>query len=273
LSREVRPHAIRIERVHLCDGRHTPPKRTHRPALALRVDCTVVEPELAHWLASQRSAIEREAASRAGALDPASPEAEALRRFRSFALLALVRGAATPSLEGLRVSLRRAARAIDAWVQAACALAGPDADAVLARLSALRAEFVTALSASAPARIAAGTATPSARRAVASAIDRIADLFLAADAESGAIVDANPATCALLGIARPELLTRSLDELAAQSERSLARALLDAIGESGETQRLRLTLLDASGSGVALDFRATRFVARGRTLALLLGRP
>jgi PAS domain S-box-containing protein len=243
-----------------------------RWAASLRRKLARVEAALAHWLAQQRVAIEREAARATGALDPASSEAEALRRFRSFALLALARGAAAPSLEGLRVSLRRSARAIDTWIDAACALAGPDAQKVREPLATLRAQFVAALSASSAARSASATPTPSARRAVASAIDRIADLFLAADADTGAIVDANPAACALLGLARPELLTRTLDSLSAPGDRAICAELLDAIAEGGEPQRSRLALLDSTGGATQLEVRVTRFVARGRTLALLLGR-
>jgi PAS domain S-box-containing protein len=231
-----------------------------------------VEAALAHWLAEQRGAIEREAARVAGALDPAGPEAEALRRFRSFALLDLERGAATPSLEGLRVSLRRGARAIDAWIDAAATLAGPDGQRVRETLAALRVRFVTALGASAPQRAANGAHTPSARRAVPAAIDRVADVFLAADAESGAIVDANPAACALLGLARPDLLARTLDSLAAPGDRAGWAQLLDAASEGADVQRAALAVLDATGAAACLDVRATRLRARGRTLALLVAR-
>ena len=41
---------------------------------------------------------------------------------------------------------------------------------------------------------------------MAAAIDRVCDGFLAIDAESGRVVDANPAAGALLGIARDALL-------------------------------------------------------------------
>jgi PAS domain S-box-containing protein len=238
-----------------------------------RVKLRIVEPGLARWLAEQRIAIEREAARAAGALDPASPEAEAMRRFRSFVLLSLARGEASPSLEGLRVSLRRAARAIDAWLEAARTLAGPDGEAVRVPLAALRAQFVAALGASAPARLAAGAATPSARRAIPSAVDRIADVFLAADTDSGAIVDANPAACALLGLARPELLTRTLADLCAPVSRPACHALLDALAESPEPQRTALALLDASATPIPHDLRVTRITARGRPLAILIARP
>ncbi|MBM4383890.1 MAG: PAS domain-containing protein, partial [Deltaproteobacteria bacterium] len=103
----------------------------------------------------------------------------------------------------------RTARALDAWIAAVARLAPLELKAQAA-LAPLRAQFVAALAASQPARRAAGIVTASARRAVPGAIDRIADAFLAADAESGAIVDANPAACALLGLARPELLAREL---------------------------------------------------------------
>lgn len=232
-----------------------------------------MEPALAHWLVAERLAIEREAARGDGALDPASPEAEALRRFRSFALSALSRSAAEPALEGLRVSLRRAAGSLDAWVQAAGRVAGPDAAKVLEPLGELRARFVAALAASAPARRSGGTPTPSRRRAVPVAIDRIADVFLAVDCDSGAVLDANPAACALLGLARPELLERDLLSLAPEAERATWAQLLDALTEGAEPLRAIATLCDASGASAALDVRATRHAPRGRALALLVGRP
>jgi PAS domain S-box-containing protein len=232
-----------------------------------------VEPALAQWLVAERVAIERESARAAGALDPASAEAEALRRFRSFALLALARGAAQPSLEGLRVSLRRSASAIDAWVQAAGTLAGADRTKVVEPLRALRAQFIAALSGGAHARRASSAPTPSARRAVSGAIDRVADVFLAVDVDSGMVVDANPAACALLGLSRPELLARELDALAAPAERAAFRLLLDAMAEGSEPQLARAALLDASGSCAPLDVRVTRHAVRGRTLALFVCRP
>jgi PAS domain-containing protein len=228
---------------------------------------------LARWLAEHRSQIEREAAAMAGRVDPASPEAEALRRFRSFVLLALSQGAASPALDGLRVSVRRAAGCVDAWVQAAAGIAGPDGAGVAGALAPLRAQFVAALSATAQARLASGAAAPSARRAVSAAIDRIADVYLAVDAESGAIADAKPAACAALGLSRPEVLARRIHELAPPEARTGWSALLDAMAEGAEPQRAALALRDASGSAAELDVRATRFTARGRTLALLLCRP
>jgi PAS domain S-box-containing protein len=232
-----------------------------------------VEPALAHWLVAERLAIERAVACVSGPLDPASPDAEALRRFRSFALSALSNGAAEPALEGLRVSLRRASAAIDAWVQAAGRIAGADGAKVVEPLGALRARFVAALASSAPARLRSGAATPSSRRAVSAAIDRIADLFLAVDCDSGALLDANPAACALLGLARPDLLARDLASLAPEAEQAVWSQLLDAVAEGGEPTSACTVLHDANGDDARLEVRATRHALRGRTLALFVCRP
>ncbi len=234
---------------------------------------------LADWLVSQRSAIDREAVRAAGALAPASAEAEALRRFRSFALLALARGAAEPALEGLRVSSRRSAAAIEVWIQAASALAAasglaaPEAERVRAQLDPLRARFCAALGGTAPARRAAAAPTPSQRRAVPAAIDRVADVFLAVDVDSRAVVDANPAACALLGLSRPELLAKEIGALADASQQETWLAMLDSLAEGAEPRRARAALTDAGGVAVTLDVLATRAPTRGRTLALLVARP
>ena len=57
----------------------------------------------------------------AGGVPPAaSPEAEALRRLRSFAASALMHGdEATPALDGLRVDLARTGPLLLAWLEAA----------------------------------------------------------------------------------------------------------------------------------------------------------
>ena len=56
---------------------------------------------------------------------PASPEAEALRRFRSFSASALLRGkAGAPALDGLRPNERRVMALLDAWLEAASSVAG-----------------------------------------------------------------------------------------------------------------------------------------------------
>jgi PAS domain S-box-containing protein len=232
-----------------------------------------VDSALADWLVSQRTAIEREAGRGAGPLAPASAEAEALRRFRSFALLSLARGEAEPSLEGLRVSSRRSAAAIDSWIGAASALAGPDGERVRTRLDPLRARFCAALGATAPARRAAGTVTASQRRAVPAAIDRVADVFLAVDVDSRAVVDANPAACALLGLSRPELLATEIGALVDVTHREAWHAMLDSLAEGAEPRRARAALKDGSGAPITLDVRATRAFTRGRTLALLVARP
>ena len=66
--------------------------------------------ELASWLVANRHPIECAMAARLGpaAPGPGTAESEALRRFRSFASTALLRGRQTaPALEGLRVNERR----------------------------------------------------------------------------------------------------------------------------------------------------------------------
>ena len=69
-----------------------------------------VNRDLANWLMSKRIEIERVMQARLGAAAPAAagPEAETLRRFRTFVSTAMVRGAAPrPVLEGLRPNERR----------------------------------------------------------------------------------------------------------------------------------------------------------------------
>jgi PAS domain S-box-containing protein len=107
---------------------------------------------------------------------------------------------------------------------------------------------------------------------VPSAIDRIADVFLAADVDSGAIVDANPAACALLGLSRPELLASNLARLVAPADVPYAELLLEAAAEARDPQRAQLSLLAGDGSPIRVDVRTTRLTTRGRILALLLGR-
>ncbi|MCG8587888.1 MAG: hypothetical protein MJE66_01210, partial [Proteobacteria bacterium] len=69
------------------------------------------ERELATWLVSCRREIERRMVETLGPAAPAAaePEAEALRRFRSYAASALLRGdaAGEPALDGVRPNERR----------------------------------------------------------------------------------------------------------------------------------------------------------------------
>ncbi len=84
---------------------------------------------LAAWLLGHRREIESAMSSRLGPAAPsaAGAEAETLRRFRTFASTALMRGQApNPALDGLRPNERRVMALLAAWVQAAQELAGPE---------------------------------------------------------------------------------------------------------------------------------------------------
>ncbi len=198
-------------------------------------------PELAIWLVAQRRAIEASLAARLGAAWPAprAPEAEALRRFRAWTASALREPAATPALEGLRVSERGAAALLEAWVDAAAAHAGPDAEAVRDALLPLVARFRETLRTTAPVRRARGAPRPGRRRAVSAAIDRVAEPFLAVDAASGTIEDANPAAGALLGAARDALLGADAMRFVPAGDHELWWTQLDAMAEGGEPRRFR----------------------------------
>ena len=211
-------------------------------------------------------------------LGPARPEAgaaeaEVLRRFRSFAASALQRGnAAEPALDGLRANERRVLALLAAWTQAAAEVAGEQGAAVAAALAPLLERFRNALRSTGSARRARGAPRGN-RRAVVAAIDRVCDAFLAIDADSGRLVDANPAAGALLGVARDALLgveVSAFIETSAQADWSTA---LEAMTEGAELRRFPLRLRDASGATIAVDCTATRFATRERTLALVLARP
>jgi PAS domain-containing protein len=233
------------------------------------------EPEIAAWLISRRQQIEQAMAEKLGPArpDPGAAEAEVLRRFRSFAASALQRGSASePALDGLRANERRVLALLAAWCEAAAEVAGERGTAVSEALAPLLERFRNALRSTGSARRARGAPRAS-RRAVAAAIDRVCDAFLAIDADSGRVVDANPAAGALLGIARDALLdveASAFIEAAAQADWSTA---LEAMTEGAEPRRFPLTLRDASGAPIAVDCTATRFATRERTLALILARP
>jgi PAS domain-containing protein len=233
------------------------------------------EPEIAAWLISRRQQIEQTMADRLGPArpDPGAAETEVLRRFRSFAAAALQRGTASePALDGLRANERRVMALLEAWSQAAAEVAGERGSAVSQALAPLLDRFRIALRSTGTARRARGAPRAS-RRAVAAAIDRVCDAFLAIDADSGRVVDANPAAGALLGIARDALLdveASAFIEAGAQESWSTA---LEAMTEGAEPRRFPLTLRDAAGSPIAVDCTATRFATRDRTLALILARP
>jgi PAS domain S-box-containing protein len=231
---------------------------------------------LAGWLLARRSTIEGELRDRLGGSVPAgdAPEAEALRRFRSFLLLALTQGeGAMPSLEGLRTGERRVRRLIEAWLEAAAQVAGADQAAVRAALAPLLERFVVALRDTGRARRASGAPVAGQRRAVSAAIDRVSDAFLAIDAETGRIADANPAAGALLGTTRDRLLGAEAMAYVPADARELWWGQLDAVSEGSEPRRFRTCLQDAVGRPLAVDATVTRFATRTRTLALVLARP
>jgi PAS domain S-box-containing protein len=231
--------------------------------------------ELAGWLLARRRAIEAAASERLGAAPGAdSAEAEALRRFRSFVLLALGQGATTaPSLEGVRTREARMRRWLEAWVEAATEAAGPEAERVRAQLGPLRDRFLQALRETAGARRASGAPRASKRRAVAAAIDRVCDAFLAIDADTGAIADANPAAGALLGTTRDRLLGSDAMDYVPTEARELWWAHLDAMSEGSEPRRFRGALQSADGHALPVEATITRFATRSRTLALIIARP
>lgn len=233
------------------------------------------ERELAAWLVAQRARIERALGARLGAAPaPASPEAEVLRRFRSFAAASLARGPdARPALEGLRASEARAGRLCEAWVEAAGECAGAEGEAVREALAAPLARFREALRGTKTERRRSGAPRPGRRRAVAAAIDRVSDVFLAIDAASGEIADANPAAGALLGTRRDALLGADALGFVPDAARERFWEELDAAAEGSEPRRFRTRLRDAAGAPVAVEASVTPFATRHRTLALVLARP
>lgn len=216
-------------------------------------------------------------ATRLGRMPAASSaESEALRRFRSFVMLALsdaATEAAKPSLDGLRVDAARASRVIGAWVDAAIFHAGPDGASVHRALDPLRDRFALALRETGGARRRSGAPRTSTRRAVSAAIDRVSDAFIAIDADSGKIADANPAAGALLGCSRDELLGADAMEYVPEDARDAWWTELDAVTEGTEPRRFRAQLRDSTGTGLAVDASVTRFSTRARTLALVVARP
>ena len=230
--------------------------------------------QLAVWLLSRRGAIEKAMAARLGRRPAAaSPEAEILRRFRSFVLLSLQNGKAEPALDGLRADYPRAARALHAWVDAAVDTSGPSAPEVRDALEPLREKFQLGLRSTARSRRASGAPRPNQRRAVSAAIDRVAEAFLAIDSDSGTIEDANPAAGALLGTARDQLLGAEAVAFVPKEERETWWTELEAIAEGEDNRRFSTSLSDGRGGRVPVEASVTRFSTRRRTLALVMARP
>ena len=229
-------------------------------------------PQIAAWLISKRVQIEAVMTSHLGpaAPGPAAAETEVLRRFRSFATASLKRGTARqPALEGIRAHERRVDALLTAWSNAAEEVAGDRAEVVRTALEPLIAHFRGALRNTQGNRRSSG-APRSNRRAVIAAIDRIADAFLALDTDSGAIVDANPAAGALLGVPRDALLGVPAMGFVPGANHESWWTELDSLTEGAESRRFDSYLEDHSGLSIPVDCMMTRFATRGRTLALVL---
>ena len=235
-------------------------------------------PELASFLITRRSQIDAVMNQRLGpaAPGPGSAETEVLRRFRSFAASALRRGdeVAEPAIDGLQANERRSAALIDSWAEAAAEVAGgagANGTSVRDALSPLIQRFQTLLKQTGRGRRAKG-APRSRRRAVSAAIDRVSDLFLAVDANTGKIVDANPAAGALLGVARDALLGVDALSFVPELQHPTWWVEFDAVTEGSEPRRFEASLRDVHGRDVSVDCSITRFATRSRTLALIVAR-
>lgn len=212
---------------------------------------------------------------RLGAAAPAAsgPEAETLRRFRTFTSSALMRGEAPrPVLDGLRPNERRVMALLTCWSESACDLAGPDAEAVASALVPLLDAFRIAIRTTGSKRQTSGRPRAS-RRAVTAVIDRVADLYLAVDVDTGEILDANPATGAALGVVRDALIGVHVDAFVPDDLRRSWWTSLDAMAEGQESLVFQAMLQDRDGRRVSLEVSATRYRTRTQTLALLLARP
>ena len=233
------------------------------------------KPVLARWLIAHRNAIEASLAARLGPAAPraSGPEAETLRRFRTFASTALMRGELpAPALDGLRPDERRVMSLLSAWRETAGELAGSSGSELDAALEPLLARFRLALrTSSAGRRKRARTSAP--RRAVAGAIDRVADAFLAIDVSAATIVDANPSAGALLGVNRDSLFGLELMRFVPSDYQAGWWTQLDAAAESNEDLQFEARLEAAGGEIVRAAATATAFSTRGRTLALVMLRP
>ena len=231
--------------------------------------------DLANWLMSQRLEIERVMQDRLGGAAPAAagPEAETLRRFRTFTSTALMRGEAPrPVLEGLRPNERRVMALLTCWAEAASELAGPDAKVVGGALAPLLDAFRISIRTTGTSRKSSGRPRAT-RRAISAAIDRVADLYFALDTDSGEILDANPAAGAALGVARDALIGIEFNAFVPVDTQGPWWTALDAIAEGQDNHVFIASMQDRDGSPLRLEASATRYVRPQRTLALILARP
>ncbi len=203
----------------------------------------------------------------------ASPEAEALRRFRTFTSSALVRDSTSPpALDGLRVNQRRTEALLLAWIETAAELAGLECPTLREALSPLVQQFRVHLRGTSAGRKSRGTPRAK-RRMVVAAIDRVGEAFLAIDTDTGTIEDANPAAGALLGLNRDELLGVDAMSFVPAAQQSHLWRELDAVGEGVESHTFPATFCDSQGICFSMDASATRYTTRNKTLALILLRP
>ncbi len=231
--------------------------------------------DLASWLMAGRLEIERTMNERLGAAAPAvsGPEAETLRRFRTFVSTALMRGEAPrPVLDGLRPNERRVMALLTCWSEAACEMAGPEADAVASALAPLLDAFRLSIRTTGAGRKSSGKPRAS-RRAISAAIDRISDLFLALDVDTGEILDANPAAGAALGVARDALIGIEFNAFVPADLQGPWWTSLDTIAEGQDSQVFVATMQDREGRRLRLEASATRYLSRNRIVALVVARP
>lgn len=224
---------------------------------------------------AERLAIERLMQKRLGAAAPAAagPEAETLRRFRTFTSTALMRGEAPrPVLDGLRPNERRVMALLTCWSEAACELAGPEARVVARAMAPLLDAFRLSIRTTGVQRKTSGRPRAT-RRAISAAIDRIADLYLALDVDSGEILDANPAAGAALGVARDALIGIEFTAFVPVDLQGPWWTSLDAVAEGQENQVFQAMMQDHEGQRLRLEASATRYLMRSRILALVVARP
>jgi PAS domain S-box-containing protein len=224
---------------------------------------------------ARRLEIEEVMGSRLGpaAPRPGATETEALRRFRSYAAASLRRGRAVdPALDGVRVNERRATALVAAWCEAAAEVAGVHAEPIRKALQPLFLSFRNALRTTNSGMRKRG-APRAGRRAVQGAIDRICDAFFAIDADSGRIVDANPAAAALLGVARDALIDVEAAAFIPAEARGGWWTQFDAVTEGTEPRRFTARMADRAGAPIAVDCTVTQLATRNRVLALVVARP
>jgi len=104
------------------------------------------------------------------------------------------------------------------------------------------------------------------------AIDRISDVFIAVDANTARIADANPAAGAALGVQRDVLLGMDLLSFIPREHHANWWIELDAVCEGTEPRRLHSEFRDARRATLPVDCSITRFATPNRALALVVAR-